>query len=121
MDYECLCGNWEGPLSSSSAPSGNANSATGAGHGRAVGPKGMLGLVPGAGMGAGAGAGAELGMKDEAGSGLGLGSIAENGGSLPVGEAAAEAAAPTKVHPAARKPGLMGEALTCACCLFPAL
>ncbi|KAG1667474.1 hypothetical protein FOA52_012229 [Chlamydomonas sp. UWO 241] len=44
LDYELVGGRWDrSPSTSGSAP-GNSNSATGAGHGRAVGPQGLPGI-----------------------------------------------------------------------------
>ena len=116
MDYECVCGRWDtsgtAPGGGTSRAAGNANSLTGAGHGRAVGPKGMAGLGGHSGAGPPAsasgtsvvGRGAtrtqliqEGGVTADEGQGSTLNSTLEE-----VPEAA-------KAHPAARRPDSQGE------------
>ena len=104
MDYECLCGSWESaPTSSSTPASGNSNSATGAGHGRAVGPRGMLGLGA---------KGPSTVEKDGGRQGAVLG-VDTGVGAVPGAAQEDGSAAPSKVHPAARKPGPAGDRCNC--------
>ncbi|GAX78821.1 hypothetical protein CEUSTIGMA_g6258.t1 [Chlamydomonas eustigma] len=94
MDYECMCGRWDGgestggPGSATAVASGNSNSATGAGHGRAVGPKGMPGIGP-----------------TSASIAHAAGCEGPTAGSEGPDEKADVVA---KAHPAARKPGSLG-------------
>ena len=116
MDYECVCGRWDtsgtAPGGGSSRAAGNANSLTGAGHGRAVGPKGMAGL---GGQQSGAGPASSVNGASTVGRGATRTQMQEGGVTADEGHGSAlqstleEVPEVAKAHPAARKPDSQGE------------